>query len=172
MKVTSRYTIAVCAIVSLVSAPPAGATTIGVSSFSPQFVGVDLAKATILSDADSNVVNTSVAFIERIDLTAPGIGFTTTPPSGPLETTSQTTSQFLQSTGAQVAINANFFSDVAATPSPEDLLGLAVSNGTVVSPQAFGSDDAAASLLITKTSTATISPARSAPMHLSTLLKP
>jgi len=54
-----------------------------------QFVGVDLAKATILSNADSASANTSVAFIERIDLTAPGVGFTTTPPSGPLETTSQ-----------------------------------------------------------------------------------
>src|ERR1700733_9165058 len=167
MKVTSRYTIAVCAIVSFVSAPPAGATTIGVSSFSPQFVGVDLAKATILSDADSANVNSSVAFIERIDLTAPGIGFTTTPPSGPLETTSQTTSQFLQSTGAQVAINANFFSDVAATPSPEDLIGLAVSNGTVVAPQTFGSADAAASLVITKTNPATNPPAGATPIDLS-----
>lgn len=100
-------------------------------------------------------------------MTAAGIGFTTTPPSGPLETTSQTTSQFLQSTGAEVAINANFFSDVAATPSPEDLIGLAVSNGTVVAPQTFGSDDAAASLLITKTNAATISPAGSTPIDLS-----
>src|SRR5580693_5647634 len=124
MKPTSIYTITACAIVGFASATSASATTVGVSAFSPQFVGVDLATATILSYADSNVVNTSVAFIERIDLTAPGIGFTTTRPSGPLETTSQSTSQFLQST-AQVAINANFFSDVAATPSPEELLGLA-----------------------------------------------
>jgi exopolysaccharide biosynthesis protein len=153
--------------VGLSSATSASATTISVSSFSPQFVGVDLATAKILSDADSSVVNTSIAYIERIDLTAPGIGFTTTPPSGPLETTSQTTSQFLQSTHAQVAINANFFSDVAATASPEDLIGLAVSNGTVVAPQSFGSDDAAASLLITKTNTATISPAGSTPIDLS-----
>src|ERR1700727_949710 len=123
MKVASRYTIAACAIVGFASATSASATTIGVSSFSPQFVGVSPATATILSDADSSSVNTSVAFIERIDLTAPGIGFTTTPPSGPLETTSQTTSQFLQSTGAQIAINANFFSDVAGTPSPEELIG-------------------------------------------------
>jgi exopolysaccharide biosynthesis protein len=167
MKIASRYTIAACAIIGLASATSARATTIGVSSFSPQFVGVDLATATILSDADSNVVNTSVAFIERIDLTAPGIGFTTTPQSGPLETTSQTTSQFLQSTGAEVAINANFFSNVAATPTPQDLIGLAVSNGTVVSPQAFGSDDAAASLLITEANTAAISPAGSTPIDLS-----
>jgi exopolysaccharide biosynthesis protein len=58
---------------------------------------------------------------------------------------------------------------VAATPSPEDLIGLAVSNGTVVAPQAFGSDDAAASLLITKTNTATISPAGSTPIDLSNI---
>ncbi len=166
MKATSRYTIIICATIGLASATAAGATTISVSSFSPQFVGIDLAKATILSEADSASINTSVAFIERIDLTAPGVGFTTTPPSGPLETTSQTTSQFLQSTGAQVAINANFFSDVAATPSPENLIGLAVSNGTVVAPQTFGSDDAAASLLITKANTATISPAGSTPIDL------
>jgi Phosphodiester glycosidase/PEP-CTERM motif len=169
MKVISRYTLAMCAIVGLASATSASATTIGVSSFSPQFVGVDLATATILSNADSNVVNTSIAYIERIDLTAPGVGFTTTPPSGPLETTSQTTSQFLQSTGAEVAINANFFSDVAATPSPEDLIGLAVSNGTVVSPQSFGSDDAAASLLITKTNAAAVSPAGATPIDLTTV---
>ena len=167
MKATSRYTLAMCAIVGLASATSASATSISVSSFSPQFVGVDLATATILSNADSSVANTSIAYIERIDLTAPGIGFTTTPPSGPLETTSQSTSQFLQSTGAEVAINANFFSDVAATPSPEDLLGLAVSNGTVVAPQSFGSDDAAASLLITKTNTAAISPAGSTAIDLS-----
>jgi hypothetical protein len=169
MKITSRYTLAMCAIVGLASATSASATTIGVSSFSPQFVGVDLATATILSNADSNVVNTSIAYIERIDLTAPGVGFTTTPPSGPLETTSQTTSQFLQSTGAEVAINANFFSDVAATPSPEDLIGLAVSSGTVVSPQSFGSDDAAASLLITKTNAAAVSPAGATPIDLTTV---
>ena len=53
MKVTSIYTIAACAIVGFASATAAGATTISVSSFSPQFVGVDLAKATILSAADS-----------------------------------------------------------------------------------------------------------------------
>ena len=167
MNVTSKYILAMCVVAGLASATPAAATTINVSPFSRQFVGIDLAKATILSDADASVVNTSVAYVERIDLTAAGIGFTTTPPSGPLETTSQTTSQFLQSTGAEVAINANFFSDVAATPSPEDLIGLAVSNGTVVAPQTFGSDDAAASLLITKTNAATISPAGSTPIDLS-----
>ena len=50
---------AACAIVGFASATSAGAATIGVSSFSPQFVGVDLAKATIVSDADSASANTS-----------------------------------------------------------------------------------------------------------------
>jgi len=166
MKITSQYTLMMCAIMGLASATSATAASISVSPWSAQFVGIDLAKATILSDADSSVVNTSIAFIERIDLTAPGIGFATTPHSGPLETISQTTSQFLQSTGAQVAINANFFSVVAATPSPEDLIGLSASNGTVVSPQSFGSDDAAASLVISKTNSAAISPSGSNPIDL------
>ena len=164
MRIASRECLVVVALGTL--AASAIADTITLSSWVPQFEGVSLATATILSSADSTTVNTSVAYIERIDLTAPGIGFTTTPPSGPLETTSQTTSQFLQSSGAQVAINANFFSNVAATPGPEDLLGLAVSNGTVVSPQAFGSDDAAASLLLSKTNQATIFPAGTTPVNL------
>jgi len=156
MQIERRYRPAVIAILSGLLAASANAETIVLSSWAPQFEGVSQAQATILSSADSTNVNTSLAYIDRIDLTAPGIGFTTTPQSGSLETTSQTTSQFLLSSGAQVAINANFFSNVAATSVPENLVGLAVSNGTVVSPQAFGSDDAAASLLLSKTSQATV----------------
>jgi hypothetical protein len=159
MRVTSQLCLAVVALFSSILASSASADTIAFSPWAAQFQGVSLSTATILSAAASTTVNTSVAYIERIDLTAPGIGFTTTPHSGPLETTSQTTSQFLQSSGAQVAINASFFSNVAATPGPEDLIGLAVSNGTLVSAQMFGSDDAAASLLLSSTNQATIFPA-------------
>ncbi len=167
MSLMNKYSGVFCIAVSFAAATSAEAAAIDVSSWTPQFVGVALAKATILSDADSTVVNTSVAYIERIDLDAKGIGFTTTPASGPLETTSQTTSQFLQSSGAQVAINANFFSTVAATAGPEDLIGLSVSNGTVVSPQSFAPDDAAASLLVSETNKATIAPAGGAAIDLS-----
>lgn len=145
-----------CTVLGLL---PATAATITVSPYAPQFQGVSLATATIVSSAVTNTPGTSVAFIDRIDLTAPGIGFTTTPQSGSLETTSQTTSQFLTSSGTQVAINANFFSNVAAGAVPENLSGLAVSNGAVIAPQAFGSDDAAASLLLSKTNQATVFPA-------------
>jgi exopolysaccharide biosynthesis protein len=69
-----------------------------------------------------------------------------------------------------VAINASFFTNVAATPAPENLIGLAVSNGTVVSSQAFGSDDAAASLLLSGTNQATIFPAGTATVNLTNVL--
>ena len=155
MRTASRLFFAFTLLSSMV-ATPASAASITLSSFVPQFAGVTLAQATILSSADSTTTNASVAYVERIDLTTPGIGFTTTPPSGPLETISQTTSQFLSSSGAQIAINANFFSNVAATSGPEDLIGLGVSNGVIVSPQTFGNDDAAASLLLSKTNQAMI----------------
>ena len=155
------------ALLSVITIAFAHAATISLTPYVPQFQGISLAEATILSSADSTVVNTSVAYIERIDLTAPGIGFTTTPLSGPLETTSQTTSQFLLSTGAEVATNANFFSNVAATAVPENLVGLAASSGTVVSPQAFGANDAAASLALTKSNQATIVPAGTTALNLS-----
>jgi hypothetical protein len=165
MRIAS-YNLAAFALASGIWATCASADTITLSSWAPQFEGISLAQATILSRADSTTVNTSVAYIERINLTAPGIGLTTTPHSGTLETTSQTTSQFLEATGTQVAVNANFFSNVAATPGPEDLIGLAVSDGSVVSPQAFGSNDAAASLLLSKTNQATIFPAGTIPVDL------
>jgi hypothetical protein len=159
-----------CSILALLSgifAISANAADITLSSWIPQFEGISQSQATILSSADSSAVNTSIAYIERIDLTAPGIGFTTTPQSGPLQTVSQTTSQFLLSSGTQVAVNANFFSNVAATAVPENLIGLAVSSGAVVSPQTFGSNDAAASLLLARTNQAAIYPAGTAAINLS-----
>lgn len=128
--------------------PTADGTEISLSPWRPEFQGVDLAQATFAG---------SVGYVDRIDLNAPGIGFTTTPHSGPLATIAQTTSQFLQSSGAQVAINSNFFAPCCnAAPEPKDLLGLSVSNGTVVSAPAFGSDDAAASLFLSSANQAAI----------------
>jgi hypothetical protein len=126
----------------------------------PQFQGISLAQAT-LSD--------SVAYVDRVDLTAPGISFFATRHVGPLDTIAQTTSQFLQSSGVQVAINANFFAPCCtAAPEPKTLIGLEVSNGTVVSQPAFASDDAAASLFISKENQATIhTPSAGGPLDLS-----
>lgn len=69
--------------------------------------------------------------VVMIDLDEPSLGFLVTPQSGPRDTTSQTTLQFLAARAAQIAINAHFFS-----PWPADgtgyswLIGLAASAAT------------------------------------------
>lgn len=76
----------------------------------------------------------------RIDLSDPDIRFFATPDNGSVvgDTNAQTTSSFLETYDLQVAINANFFSPCcAASPQPKDVLGLAVSNGSVVSPSDY-----------------------------------
>jgi hypothetical protein len=146
-------------LISPISAGHVVAAPITLSSWTPQYEGIDQARAALSS---------SVAYIDRVDLSAPGIGFTTTPQSGPLATTAQTTSQFLQSPGTQVAINANFFAPCCnAAPEAKSLIGLEVSNGAVVSSQAFGSADAAASLLLSRSNQATIAAPATSPLDLS-----
>ena len=71
--------------------------------------------------------------IVSIDLTAPGIRFKVTPPSGPRETIRQTTLQFLEAEGAQVAINAHFFLPWPSWNPFASLVGLAASDGLVYS---------------------------------------
>jgi exopolysaccharide biosynthesis protein len=71
--------------------------------------------------------------ILKIDLTAPGIRFKLTEPSGSRETVRQTTLEFLEQERAQVAVNAHFF-----VPWPSDdreswLVGFAASEGRVFS---------------------------------------
>ena len=132
------------------------------TSWNPLFKGIDESVWTVTGNSGGGVspaVSTndnSQAYVMRIDLSAPGIGFTTTPlatggKSGTtFETMSQTTTQFLQSSGTQVAINANFFNNCCSTTtsSQNSLEAVAVSNGTVVAPDTkiSGYED----LLITK----------------------
>jgi hypothetical protein len=66
----------------------------------------------------------------RIDLLAPGIGFVATSGDPQSGLTGQTASQFLCSTGAQVAINANFAWHVNGSLT---LMGLAKSAGKMMS---------------------------------------
>jgi hypothetical protein len=69
--------------------------------------------------------------ILQIDAGAPGLSFLVTPQSGPRDTINRTTREFLIERGAQIAINAHFF-----TPWPSDgtgaswLTGLAASHAT------------------------------------------
>lgn len=76
-----------------------------------------------------------VTYIVQIDILAPGIHFMTTPPNGeegPRETWCETTASFVRKTKAQLGINGNFYYNDKETHT--ELLGLAVSNGVVVSP--------------------------------------
>jgi hypothetical protein len=56
----------------------------------------------------------------EIDLDAPGIGFVTTPSNGakPGDTTRQRTTDFVQQTGAQIAINGTFYSSAGSGVGP------------------------------------------------------
>lgn len=71
--------------------------------------------------------------IVTIDLTAPGIRFKVTAPSGPRETVRQTTLQFLQEARAQIAVNAHYFLPFPSSNPFASLIGLAASDGNVYS---------------------------------------
>ncbi len=72
----------------------------------------------------------------RIDLDAPGIRFFVSPSNGdrPLEADSIQTSEFLDQFDLQIAINAAPFSPVVREEGvPQDIVGLAISDGELVS---------------------------------------
>jgi exopolysaccharide biosynthesis protein len=91
------------------------------------FVGVTLITRTETSPRPETM------HIAEIDLTAPGIGFELSPPGGTLEAVRQTTAGFLNQSGAQLAINGNFFLPFPSTDLNSMLIGLAASDGNVYS---------------------------------------
>jgi exopolysaccharide biosynthesis protein len=66
-------------------------------------------------------------------LTAPGIRFKLTPPSGARETVRQTTLEFLVQERAQLAVNAHFFVPFPSEERESWLVGFAASEGNVYS---------------------------------------
>jgi hypothetical protein len=104
---------------------------IKVGAWQPGFQGIDFA----VGSADTTEPRVQQVRVARIDLRAPGIELFSSPSNGdaPLETTSETTTEFLQHYKLQVAINANFYAP-CCTPGDKDLNGLALSKGEVVSP--------------------------------------
>jgi hypothetical protein len=130
--------LSVLALLAVTTVNSAQAATFNIGSYTGLFQGIDETTATI--DGGSGV---SQAYIVRVNLTAPGVSFTTTPAAPGTtpntgtanEVVTQTTSQFLKSSGAQVAINTNFFSCPCVTnaSNSEYLLGLEMSNGQLVS---------------------------------------
>jgi exopolysaccharide biosynthesis protein len=128
------------------------------SGFSPLYVGIDVETATVPSNPTAAGAPTnSHAYIVRVDLKAPGIGLTATPHSGPLDTTSQTVSQFATDTQVRIAINTNFFAPCCnALAEPKTVIGLLVSQGEIVSPPTDNPLQSEAVLALTRDNVATI----------------
>ncbi len=112
-----------CLVLCALALPCAGQTAV---SF--PFDGVKYLRVTE-AGADPQLYH-----LVEIDLSKPGVRFKTTASNGgaPRETQCQTTRAFVEAEGAQIGVNANYF--VLDEEEHTDLLGLAVSEGTVVSP--------------------------------------
>jgi hypothetical protein len=72
--------------------------------------------------------------VVKIDTTGPSVTFKFTPQSGTRDTLRQTTLQYLNSQGAQLAINGSFFLPFPSADFNSALVGFAASNGKVYSP--------------------------------------
>lgn len=108
------------------------------SGWTPIFTGVDHATGEKIKDGVDNHFEKVNAI--RVDLQAPGISFFSTPHTGSSETTRQTTRQFLEQYDVQIAVNTNFFDANGSyySPGTANLLGLAISDGQLVSPAGDG----------------------------------
>ncbi len=118
----------------MAAAAGAHADTVALSSYTPIFQGISEATGT---------VNGQSAAVIKIDLDAPGISFTSTPLCSGCTSgvTKQTASQFVTSTGVAVAIDSNQYNTNDGKPTNTTEVGLAVSNGTLVSPDVSGTED-------------------------------
>ena len=107
-----------------------------VSPWVTLFQGIDHAVGT--NFADATYPRRQVVHCLRVDLTDPDLQLFTSPHctnNCGAETLGTTTSLFLQEYKLQVAVNGNFFSPTdGALGAPEDVLGLSISEGKVVSP--------------------------------------
>lgn len=71
--------------------------------------------------------------VAQIDLTAPGIRFTVSPPGGDREVMRQTTIEFLKQQRAQLAVNGHFFLPFPSEDKAAWVIGLGASEGRVFS---------------------------------------
>lgn len=71
--------------------------------------------------------------VVQIDLTAPGLRFTLSPPGGAREVVRQTTLDFLKQEHAQLAVNAHYFLPFPSADRDAWVIGIAASEGRVYS---------------------------------------
>ena len=143
-----NFAAALCLSSSLFTLTAHASSTVSQSGYTPLYLGVDQETATV----DGNHAN-----IVRVDLTAPGIQFATTPHAGSLSTVAQPLSKFVSTQGLQLAINANFFSPCCSTtPQAETVIGLAVDRGHLIAPPSYDPLNSSAVLAITRHNHASI----------------
>jgi len=124
--VTHRRLVVVLALALELAAAPHARGTSGPSVSHP-FVGIAYVDRTETSPRPEHM------HVVQIDLDAPGLRFELSPPGGDRETVRQTTREFVESTGAALAINAHFFLPFPSTDPTAWLVGLAASDGRVYS---------------------------------------
>jgi exopolysaccharide biosynthesis protein len=83
--------------------------------------------------------------IVQIDLGAPGLRFTLSPPAGGREVVRQTTLEFLEQEQAQIAVNAHYFLPYPSSDTDAWVIGIAAADGRVYS--AFESPEQSYALL-------------------------
>lgn len=71
--------------------------------------------------------------VATVDLGAPGIRITVSPPAGGRETVREPTLEFVRRLGAQLGVNAHFFLPFPSDDTEAWVIGLAASDGTVYS---------------------------------------
>ncbi|MBL8240504.1 MAG: phosphodiester glycosidase family protein [Bryobacterales bacterium] len=101
------------------------------------FFGLALNAADVVTRPFVGVTHTHRAalglHVVSVDLRARGIRVTLSGPGGTRETIRRTTPDFMESVGAQVAINAHFFLPYPSEEADADVIGLAASEGVVYS---------------------------------------
>src|SRR5260221_77545 len=157
MPVLNRFLAAAVFVLTLAAAQ----ASVIVGPCVPIFKGVDHSASQMIADG-TNPRN-QVVHAVRVDLTDPDVQLIGTPPitnavNNSRETAGQTTSQFLEASQVQVAINGNFFAPCcgAAPGDPLDVNGLCISQGRMVSVQEDATD--AAAFLFTTNKQATFLP--------------
>ncbi len=98
---------------------PAGATR--------PFLGVTLTERTFTSPRPARML------VAQVDLSAPGIRVTVSPPGGTREAVRETTLDFLTRQGAQLAVNGHFFLPFPSDEADAWTVGLAASEGRIYS---------------------------------------
>jgi len=124
----------------LLSGAAAPAATTNISAWTPLFKGVDVCYARVFGSGSEH---TEALSCLRINLTDPDVRLLTTPKCtnncAPYEVLAENTSHFLEQYGTQVAINGSFYASSTGpndvpVGTPEQVLGLAISRGELVSP--------------------------------------